>query len=421
MNQENQENMPAPVDFDSLEVLEPLSPNALSGIRVPSAFGSGHMNLSSAASGSLGLPELPSRGLQEPRTAAASSAERTAPRTDEIQSRAQSLPVEIAEGERGGSGTSESHEKAREKNRRNQRTFRQRQKAKAQQQDEELATANSRVAELEEQVTVLQQLLAPDLGSSSTGALALPAPGETSLEARIQASSSALQLDRALLLVKEGKLQGLIQQYLDEGGSLPASLPLSASLLAISDQPLSHARFIASRKQDLQSFTPGPGWDECTPAPMEQLYSAILEGRLDLRLPLANGQAPERAILLSRLVAMPAQQHMQLQAQYHACLAQAAPFCQDPQSSHSKHFQAVMGEAVALLAVFAECLPEQFLACQSVNMLDGVTKMPAPAFEALKAASLRISLDTNQLAAAQLLPVFAGLFGELFHKSAFFA
>lgn len=47
---------------------------------------------------------------------------------------------------------------------------------------------------------------------------------------------------------------------------------------------------------------------------MEQLYSAILDGRLDLRLPLANGQAPEQSILLSRLVAMPAQQHMQLQA-----------------------------------------------------------------------------------------------------------
>ena len=73
-----------------------------------------------------------------------------------------------------------------------------------------------------------------------------------------------------------------------------------------------------------------------------------------------------------------------LQAQYHAALAQAAPFCEDAQSSHGKHFQAVMGEAMALLAVFAECLPERFLASQSINMLDGVSKMPPPAFEALK-------------------------------------
>ena len=39
---------------------------------------------------------------------------------------------------------------------------------------------------------------------------------------------------------------------------------------------------------------------------------------------------------------------------------------------------------MALLAVFAECLPEHFLACQSINMLDGLTQMPAPAFESLK-------------------------------------
>ncbi len=49
---------------------------------------------------------------------------------------------------------------------------------------------------------------------------------------------------------------------------------------------------------------------------MEQLYSSILLGHLDLRLPLANGQAPERALLLSRLVAMPVQQHLQLQANF---------------------------------------------------------------------------------------------------------
>ena len=42
---------------------------------------------------------------------------------------------------------------------------------------------------------------------------------------------------------------------------------------------------------------------------------------------------------------------------------------------------------MALLAVFAECLPEQFLACQSINMLDGLTQMPTPAFESLKVSA----------------------------------
>lgn len=46
---------------------------------------------------------------------------------------------------------------------------------------------------------------------------------------------------------------------------------------------------------------------------MEELYSSILEGRMDLRLPLANGLAPERAIQFRHLVAMPVEQHLQLQ------------------------------------------------------------------------------------------------------------
>ncbi len=43
-----------------------------------------------------------------------------------------------------------------------------------------------------------------------------------------------------------------------------------------------------------------------------------------------------------------------------------------------------MGEAMVLLTVFMECLPDQFMACQSISLLDGTTKMPAAAFEDLK-------------------------------------
>lgn len=58
---------------------------------------------------------------------------------------------------------------------------------------------------------------------------------------------------------------------------------------------------------------PCAAWDGYTPVPLQQLYSSILHGRLDLRLPLANAQAPDRAMLLSRVVGMPVQQHLQLQ------------------------------------------------------------------------------------------------------------
>lgn len=63
----------------------------------------------------------------------------------------------------------------------------------------------------------------------------------------------------------------------------------------------------------MQSVTPNAAWEGLTPVPLEELYSSILEGRMDLRLPLANGLAPERAILFRRLVAMPVEQHLQLQ------------------------------------------------------------------------------------------------------------
>lgn len=85
-----------------------------------------------------------------------------------------------------------------------------------------------------------------------------------------------------------------------------------------------------------------------------------------------------------------------MQAQYHECLATAAPFCSDPQSAHGKHFQAVMGEAMALLVVFMECLPEQFLACQSISMLDRSTQMPPQAFENVKVTSFWTSRSPDQ-------------------------
>lgn len=128
MQPQQLEGVQGPGDFDSLEDLEPLSPTALSGIRVPSSLALGQMEVSSTASGSYGLPILPSEGPEEAR-AASSAGKSKKTRLEDSQPRAQSLPVDLAESERPGSGASEPSDKAREKNRRNQRTFRQRQKA----------------------------------------------------------------------------------------------------------------------------------------------------------------------------------------------------------------------------------------------------------------------------------------------------
>ncbi|KAK9834457.1 hypothetical protein WJX74_002154 [Apatococcus lobatus] len=278
--------------------------------------------------------------------------------------------------------TSGCVQKARERNKKAQRTFRQRQKAKAQQQEEELVVATSRISELEDQVATFQQLLAADLQpvGGEAPSLQLPAPGDNSLAARICASTCALQLDTHLLICKEQQLHQLQQKQLDI-----------------------RTEVLAARQNHMQSLKPCAAWEGCTPVPMEDLYSGIFHGRLDLRLPLANARAPDRAVSLSRLVAMPVKLHLQLQGQYHACLAKAAPFCADPNSTHGKHFQAVMGEAMALLAVFSECLPEQFMTCQSVSMLDGTTKMPQQAFDNVKKAVEGMVLTAEQLTAVQVL------------------
>ncbi|KAK9858381.1 hypothetical protein WJX84_003691 [Apatococcus fuscideae] len=341
-----------------------------------------------------GLDPTPFLGGQLPEAAATTtrpSSAGTKRALQEIAVRSQSLPAQSAEVKRTGS----AGQKTRERNKRAQQTFRQRQKARAEQQEDELNVAASRIAELEEQVSALGQLLAvdsPDLAVASITQL----PGESPIAARIRASTCALQLEKHLMVVREHKLISSIQK-----AGRPS--PAHSSGLASSYPIMARSDVLASRKARLQAVKPCEAWAGCTPVPLEQLYSCILEGRLDLSLPLANRQAPESTIFLSRLVAMPVQQHLKLQASYHASLASAAPFCRDPESLHAKHFQAVMGEAMALLAVFSECLPEQFLACQSINMLDGTTRRPPQAFEDLKVAASTISLDATQLLAAHAL------------------
>ena len=60
---------------------------------------------------------------------------------------------------------------------------------------------------------------------------------------------------------------------------------------------------------------------------MEQLYDSLVKGRLDVRLPLANGRAPKSASSLRQLVAMPKEQHMRLQVSTYlqtcACILQS--------------------------------------------------------------------------------------------------
>lgn len=48
---------------------------------------------------------------------------------------------------------------------------------------------------------------------------------------------------------------------------------------------------------------------------------------------------------------------------------------------------------MALLLVFIECLPEEFLACQSISMVDRSTQMPPQAFENVKVIRYLLYVD----------------------------
>lgn len=92
---------------------------------------------------------------------------------------------------------------------------------------------------------------------------------------------------------------------------LPGCIPIAAaSCWLIHDISLD---MITSICVPVQSIKPLAAWDTCTLVRIEELYRNILEGQLDMLLPLANKQAPEQPVALGRLIAMPVRQHLQLQ------------------------------------------------------------------------------------------------------------
>ena len=73
-----------------------------------------------------------------------------------------------------------------------------------------------------------------------------------------------------------------------------------------------------------------------------------------------------------------------LQARHYAALANMASLGADPHSPRGQQFQKLTGQAICTMIVFSEYLPEQFMASQSINMLDGTMRMPPQAFRQLQ-------------------------------------
>ncbi|KAK9858875.1 hypothetical protein WJX84_007523 [Apatococcus fuscideae] len=89
-----------------------------------------------------------------------------------------------------------------------------------------------------------------------------------------------------------------------------------------------------------------------------------------------------------------------LQARYCSLLASTAgksPLQGHPRSEHSQQLQSIMGQVMPLLAMFMESIPEQFIASQSISLLDGTSRMSATAFDSVKATALSMGLSIHQL------------------------
>ncbi|KAK9859389.1 hypothetical protein WJX84_012025 [Apatococcus fuscideae] len=290
-----------------------------------------------------------------------------------------------------------------ERNKRAQSAFRERQKVRRDKHSNELAEAVAQISQLGQRVADLELLLSGELQHFG---VEMKHGEASSMLAQVCTSRAALQLERTLLLSKEFQLNCL-SQLLRDGGGLCSSMASTTSALRSGpdDCNLAWPELLQSKCLQIQTIKPSSAWASCTPVPVEQLYTCILEGRLDIHIPLATDQAPEKAVVLRTLVAMPAELHLQMQAQYHATIAKAAHFCGNHESVHRKHLEAAMGEATVLLAVFSKCLPKQFLASQSVSWIDGSTRMPPEAFENLKVAASAMAAAST---ATSFLPELRG-------------
>ncbi len=69
-----------------------------------------------------------------------------------------------------------------------------------------------------------------------------------------------------------------------------------------------------------------------------------------------------------------------MQARFFCSLADSAALARDPRSVNGQQFQCTMGYAMPLMAVFLEYHSKDFIESQSMNMLDGASRMPFQSF-----------------------------------------
>lgn len=74
---------------------------------------------------------------------------------------------------------------------------------------------------------------------------------------------------------------------------------------------------------------------------------------------------------------------MIVQARFFASLSDNAASARDPRSVSGQQFQCTMGYAMPLMAVFMEFHGKEFVESQSINMLDGSSRIPFQSFSSI--------------------------------------
>ena len=134
-----------------------------------------------------------------------------------------------------------------------------------------------------------------------------------------------------------------------------------------------------------QALVPHPEWAEASPMPMAQLYTALIEGQLDLPLPLPH-MHPSRTVTLGQIAEMSMSDFAAFVSPCAAYLAFCSPFCRDPNTHAGKRFSCMAAEALYVRMVLCEIRPEDSLALSGQHLLQkgNEVSQPPPVWSQLK-------------------------------------
>lgn len=113
---------------------------------------------------------------------------------------------------------------------------------------------------------------------------------------------------------------------------------------------------------------PHPAWQEAAPLPLAQLYSALMDQRMEFHLPLPR-MHPSRTVTLGQIAEMPMPEFAAFVAPCAAYLAFCSPFCRDPTTHAGRSFCAMAAEDLCVRIALCELRPADALALSGQHLL----------------------------------------------------